>query len=204
MEACDSQSLFMIEDPCEKRTLEIELGAGSDWWSWLCFSFGRGAEPGRLPLVFYRTKGSLAADLLVSDEGLNLVSEGFVAALRECDATGWSLASTDVEVWTKKRGGELISGYSLLVVEGEAAMVRRSQLSEVHQGDGNWLAKGPTFDPTTWDGSDLFSTAGTYFVSCTEKVRSALVARGCSNVEFVPVEAYEQSFLDSQWSRLAP
>lgn len=124
---------------------------------------------------------------------LRLISDRFVGALRDCRASGWSAAPVQL---IDKRGGP-VPGYHVLVVSGRSGPLDRRRTRIVRQeppvpnGEPTFAELGLRFDPSTWDGSDVFVPQHTSVVCLTERVKAAIEGGGLANIVMQPLSEYQ-------------
>lgn len=135
------------------------------------------------PVRFRQHLGSAVADLMMGgDPALLIVSQLVMDTLSGIAATGWG--TWPVECRTKR--GEPIPGLYGLSVIGRCGPPQwgRSERFESQLAPGAPPVphvRGLYFDEDSWDGSDVFSPAGTTFVVVTDRVYGALRASGVRN-----------------------
>jgi hypothetical protein len=140
----------------------------------------RGQAEAPAPLRFDRVDGRTPADMMETTSiFIWLVSAVLVDCLRSCGATGWGTIPAVL-----RDGQRVINGYHVLTVSGRAGptdrSIARDARSDEYPLDGARV--GVYFDPSSWDGTDVFMTADTAHVLVTERVKKALVARRLRNV----------------------
>lgn len=122
-----------------------------------------------------------------------IVSPRFVQLLQELEATGWSTLSVEIT----GAEGEAIEGLSLLVVTGRAGPIdrRRTRIVRVDPpvpaGAPTYSERGLFFEPSSWDGSDLFVPADTAVVAVRHRIKAAVEDRKLTNIRFIPLTEYE-------------
>lgn len=158
---------------------------------------GEAAPPGK---VRYRHhSGGNAYDFIgTTHVVIDLMSDNMRQVLEDVGATGWG--SFPAEVHHKKLG--LLPGYSGLVVTGRCGPIDFSKCRvelrppPVPEGKPMRIGVGLVFDLDRWDGSDLFVADNYYVVLVTQKVETALVQAGISNIRLEPVSEFEIPLID--------
>jgi hypothetical protein len=121
-----------------------------------------------------------------------IVSAKFVDVLRSCRARGW--AAHPAELFDRQKAP--IADYFWLIATSECGptpnrgnrIVR--QEPRVAGGEAVFAEVGVTFDPLSWDGSEIFRPATSHAIYVVDRVRHALVAAKVTNVNFQPVSEY--------------
>lgn len=117
----------------------------------------------------------VATDTIVS----YAISARMRSVLREAQANGWH---------TRKiaANGVMVEGHELLVVTGRCGPVdnKRSafEMRQSKRGVGYPVWTGLFFDPTTWDGSDVFCPSDSGMIFITERVCEAIRKAKLENV----------------------
>jgi len=139
------------------------------------------------PVVFSETTGGKPRDILgTGHAALFLVSDSFVAVLRAQHSIGWT--TFPVEIRTK--AGRTLGGYQGFGVTGRCGPLDQSKPASVilpplsEKGRAVAGRRGIYFDPSTWDGSDVFVPATGGYVFVLEHVRDAMQRARLSNVTF--------------------
>jgi hypothetical protein len=145
------------------------------------------------PLRFIQSSGRRLCDVITHDACLLwLVSEHLTSLAADAKLSGWSTVPSRIT----SKNGDLIEGYSTLIVAGRCGLIHTSQCrTEERQRVGTagvrYQARvGYHFDLASWDGSDFFVPARTGLVFVSEAVRSALEGN-VSNAEFTPLDEAE-------------
>jgi hypothetical protein len=135
------------------------------------------------PVQFKPVEGRKPTDFVGTTLGtLFVVSGAFVDTLRKNGFTGWS---TFPVVISPKKGVEL-RGYTGLAVTGRCGAIDESLSQPIRLepfapgGETTDGLRGMYFDPSSWDGSDIFTPAGTSFVCVAPSVRQALLDAGAA------------------------
>ena len=129
--------------------------------------------------VRFAFEGGGPGDLIVADDAVSrLVSARLRAALTEAGCTGWS----SYPVILEGPNGVVRDEYTGLTVTGRCGRLDASFAERITE-DGWPLVRGITFDPESWDGSDVFTPPETAFVLLSERAQAALDGAGLANVE---------------------
>lgn len=156
----------------------------------LLYGIGIPAEP----VEFRRIAGNRRFDVIPSTyAAIRLVSRRFVKVLEAGRFTGW-------RVWPASIVGidtGHIVDYAGLSILGRCGPIDTSRCARVWRqaipGGKHYLAWfGMYFDPTTWDGSDLFCPDGSSHVIATSRVKIALERATLTNVAFIALPDVEQ------------
>lgn len=123
---------------------------------------------------------SRLSDIEVTDDLGLVLSPQATALLRSLGATGWT-----GEPVTVLRSTEEVVGYERLHVTGRSPRLW-SGFHDDHVREERWAPHVPWVAvhactdpaPDGWDGSDVFSPAGTQYVVVTDRVRQAFGAAG--------------------------
>jgi hypothetical protein len=125
-----------------------------------------------------------------------IVSDAVVQLLRSHGFTGWSLY--DVSVQNKQ--GKLIPGYSGLAITGRCGKIdyaRTVVVPRIRPAGIFPIGRGLLFDPDSWDGSDLFTSAGKVgYIFMVEDVKKAFERAKIRNVSFTQLDQYEVEMMD--------
>lgn len=158
---------------------------------------GRVATPDRLQHEAGSKLYDLLGTTLVADV---VVSSKLTKTLRDCDATGWDIEPAEMT----DRDGKKIREFFWLVVTGRcgkpAGRGSRIEIVRPNSGDGGLLYAevGLSFDPATWDGSDVFQPEGYSLVCITEKVAHAIALAKLTNVSISPMIDYRIDLHDTR------
>lgn len=155
---CESQT---------KDTVVLELLESADRFELL-----KGRLDESMPVPARAPAGRRWLDLVATDTVVvYAVSARFQAVLREAGATGWHTRAIDV-------GGSLVRGHELLVVTGSCGPVDDTKsgyrVQYNREGVGYPVWTGLFFDPTSWDGSDVFCPSDSGMIFITERVCEAI------------------------------
>jgi hypothetical protein len=161
----------------------------------------RGEVTPREPIRFRQDEGSRFYDYVGTTWAvLDVVSDRVLGILNESGFTGW----TTYRIQMSDRGGNRVTGYQGLAVTGRCGPID-DQLSRVEMlsppvPEGRVMPHymGLHFRPETWDGSDVFTPAGTGFVFVTEQVRDALAEAQVTNLSMRPLSEVNRLVLDSR------
>ena len=122
------------------------------------------------------------------DPAVVLFHESLLNRLEIAGITGWHAYPVRVH----GRDGQEIAGYAGLSITGRCGELKKD-LSEqvIEQTPFDELElrfKGRYFDPSTWDGSDVFTpSVPSYYRFLTQRARRTLTHAGIKNVRFVPL-----------------
>lgn len=128
---------------------------------------------------------------------LTLVSERFLAVLRQHNFAGWT--TFPVRVVLSEDGREL-GGYHGLAVTGRAGPIDDSLSEEVvipppvPEGRASPGLRGLCFPPESWDGSDIFTADNEAAIFVVEPVKAALEAAGVTNIDFQRLSEIERTW----------
>jgi hypothetical protein len=126
--------------------------------------------------------GKTPGDVIWTDESLLIAAQWVLDLMREAGFTGW----TTFPVVVLAKDGSPVPGYSGFAVTGRCGPVTvdRSNLIEPERGPA--MYQGLTFDPATWDGSDIFRVnLGPPLVLAP--VKEALERAKVRNLRFTPL-----------------
>jgi len=148
------------------------------------------------PLVFEISQGRKRVDLVGTGyAGLVLVSDSFINVLSDAGFTGW----TTYPVHVLGRVGDELVGYHGLSILGRCGpldLYRGEKIIMAAPPGGTALPgwRGFHFDPSTWDGSDLFLPEGARLLFVVEAVKNALQKAGLSNLSLERITEIERAF----------
>lgn len=120
-----------------------------------------------------------------------LISDRLQGILRERGFSGWSTYAVELH----GKSGEVIPGYSGLVVHGRCGPIDETKSVEVPRDRPSKLKllKGLYFDPATWDGSDFYMPEGkSCWVFVTEEVKESFEKAKIKNVELTALSRAER------------
>lgn len=166
------------------------FGAGEDYPERArSIAIGTGALRLDTPLQARWRSGSEApSDLVAAPYGSpHLVRERVVRALAQCGATGWGTYPATLY----GKDGAPIEGFVGLTVTGRCGPWKLESARRVSAARDGALAEafeGVSFDPASWDGTDVFTdpaTATLLFVS--PRVKRAFDEAGCALGTLVPL-----------------
>jgi hypothetical protein len=162
------------------------------------FALARGEDLPSDPIEFVRDEGRIACDLIGTTYARPvLVSERFLAVLRQHGFTGW--ATFPVRVVLDEKGSEL-DGYDGFAVTGRAGPIDDGLSEEillpppVPEGRPAPGLRGLCFQPGSWDGSDIFTSEDGASIFVVERVKAALEGAGVTNVEFRRLSEIERTW----------
>jgi hypothetical protein len=163
------------------------------------YALTRGEVTLREPIRFRHDEGSRFYDYVGTTWAvLHIVSDRIVDLLRRNGFTGWTMYRVEIT----DRVGQPITGYHGLAVTGRCGPID-DQLSgiailppPVPEGRAMPHHVGMLFRPETWDGSDIFTPAGTAFVFVSEHVRDALAEAQVTNLRMQRLSEVKRLVLD--------
>jgi hypothetical protein len=151
------------------------------------FALARGEERPLEPIEFIRDQGGAPCDVVGTTYAtLTLVSKRFLDALREHGFTGWT--TFPVRIFLEK--GSELEGYHGLAVTGRCGPIDDTLSEEiivppsVPGGRAGPGLRGLCFEPSSWDGSDVFTAAGYAGIFVVKAVKRVLEEVGITNVDF--------------------
>jgi hypothetical protein len=146
-------------------------------------------RPVRPLVVRHEMGGSRPQDAVgMSSAHPLVVSQRLVDALSSHGFEGW----TALPVELHDRAGALVPGYHVLGITGRCGPPRRwRSLSLRGFLKTGAIGYGLHIDPSSWDGSHLFTPVGTTFTLVTEPVKRVLNAARLSNLQFEPISEVE-------------
>jgi hypothetical protein len=121
-----------------------------------------------------------------------LLSERVTGLLRERGFSGWDVVPVELK---DKHGGALPT-YYFLRAKGRCGLIdnsRSAKFDKIMPGGVFPRWRGLYFDPTTWDGSDVFtSSSDVAWVFVVEEVKRAFEKAKVKNVLFTPLDEVER------------
>jgi len=121
-----------------------------------------------------------------------LVSERIHSIFLEHGISGWS----SYRVSLHGKNAEPISGYFGLVINGRCGAIDNSksqQISKRFPAKNSKVWKGIFFDPSSWDGSDLFMPSGRNgWIFATNDVKQVIEKEKIKNIAFNPLGEVER------------
>jgi hypothetical protein len=189
--------LFLLWDPVSPRAyrgrISIELDA---------FGLTRGEAPARPVAVEWATGGRTPGDVIwTTSVAPVIVSDRVLDVLRAAGFRGWDTYPVEVVDAEERR----VPGYHGLSIHARSGPIddsRSVKVDRIFPGGVFPMWKGLFFDPTSWDGSDLFMPAGTNaFIFVVKEVRDAFRKAKIKNVVFKSVTEMENA---SRGQRASP
>lgn len=176
--------LYIMKDAWDKNAFTVKARESAVYYEKAMDLFKGNIVPDN-PIVFLKDRGRKIGDLIVTDGyGIVLLSNRVIDTLREANFTGWS--TFPVEIYSSK--GEIVDGYSGFSVLGNCGRYDITLAKEVMLPGplGNLIPKkmGFYFEPSSWDGSDIFNPAGTWRMVVTESVKEAIERIKATNIQF--------------------
>lgn len=151
------------------------------------FALTRGEYVPPAPIVFEYSSGGKPRDLIGTEfPEIDLVSQRVIDVLRSSGFKGWST----YPVIVLSKSGEHIEGYHGFAVTGRCGPIDDSMSRRVLSAPATpagrpvWALRGLYFDPTTWDGADIFVAEGSALVFLVEDVKRALERASVRNFSF--------------------
>ena len=187
-------SLYVMGTIGNRRALHVRMDEESDERVPDICKLVTGEWKPNTPLVYRYFKGasgSIACDFITTSCATPLlISNRVVEVLRSF--RGWDVYP--VEVYGKD--GRPLPGYHGLQVIGRCGPIQKERarrrivppISE--DGPPSLELVGLHFDPSTWDGSDIFYPQRTCIKVVTEPLMEAMKEARLSNIEFTPAEEY--------------
>jgi hypothetical protein len=132
--------------------------------------------------------GQAPSDVVWTDDGiLVFISKRVVDALSAGGFTGWATIPAIVHAQSSSRRPRYLGlDYFGLAITGRCGPVVPERSTFVTVPPGITMYRGLTFDPATWDGSDLFRVKlSSPFVLV--KVKEVLEVARVENLEFTPL-----------------
>jgi ribosomal protein L24E len=151
------------------------------------------------PIVLHQDMGSQPRDVIwTSAIKPLLIRDSVVDLLEQKEVTGWSTYPIDLP---DVPSGESYRGLSITGRAGEIDDSRSQITMKQYPARLAPVHKGLYFDPSTWDGSDLFVTedANTWLFA-SSKVKSAFDEAGISDVDLVPAGEFERPIVSGEES----
>jgi hypothetical protein len=146
----------------------------------------RGAHVTRRPVEFIRREGEEEVDFVMTARygPIILTSAHFIEVLEQASISGWSTYPVAID----GNGLDLRHSYVGFSITGICGPIdnKRSRKVKRRMRDGHeyemWAGVHP--DMRQWDGSDMFSPAGTFWIFVRPKVRTVVEAAGLRNIDF--------------------
>jgi len=130
---------------------------------------------------------------LISCGFVQLISEKLKNLLVENNITGWK--TYPIKIYDKK--GNSLKDYFGLSITGKCGSIinekseNRTMPPMVSGGPTYEARIGLFFDESKWDGSDIFSPMGTYYIFVSEEVKTLIKQNNITNVHFEPISELE-------------
>ncbi len=146
------------------------------------------------PLEFIVQSGTRLTDLLSTDTAvLDLVSDKLVILLEANRITGWATFPVSV----RDKEGNMINGYRGLVITGKGGKQIHELSNKVWKlpispkGQGREANMGLYFDPTKWDGSDMFTLDDLALTIVKASVKTILRDNKITNIRVKSISEIE-------------
>ena len=149
------------------------------------------------PLKFAQCEGTQWCDFVgTTRAAITLLSTRVFDAFCAAGVTGWEA----VPIVLTNGDGEQLSNFRLLVVTGRSGPIDNSRsiaIARVVPGNpkGATVWKGLYFEEGSWDGTDLFSPAGTALVCVSSKAKGILERESATNIHLVSLVDFERTRL---------
>lgn len=147
----------------------------------------RGEDYSQHPIVFEPRMGGVPRDFILTGyASLFLISPRVIDLLHKNEVTGWS--TYPVEVTGKT--GEPLNGYAGLSITGRCGPPDKPNVRKPWHDPPRWSEnpyewmRRPYFDPSTWDGSDMFVPTGTGHIILVDRVVTLLKRAKVTNARF--------------------
>ena len=189
----DFSKIYRLSKTFASGTVIVNLSKDHDFSFDELKSIGRGEKP--IDSIIGLKKGSRGkypGDYL---DGpwvyLNVFSNKVFEALDKIGATGWRSLPVYIQGFPEPKA----SDYRILVVTGRSGEIDYSRSKPVRmrmspeRGLVDWLI-GQMFDPSSWDGSDIFFPGNTAYIYVTERVKIAIEAVKAKGIKFTPIDEY--------------
>jgi len=179
--------MFVLEAPGDSRAFHGEIGLRVDD----AFAVTRSEKSIESVDVRWSMGAAAPADIVhTSIVAPVIVSDRVVSILR--DFSGWNTYSVKL---IGKNGREF-PGYRGLAVAGRCGPIENSRsimFEKLMPGGVFPYWRGLYFEPTTWDGSDLFMPMdGSGWIFVVERVRRAIESSRVKNVVFTSLDDVER------------
>lgn len=152
----------------------------------------------REPVILRQESGTVPRDFVGTTHAcLFLVSTHVVSSLRSYKVSGWKTYPVEVVL----KDGRSLKDFHGLVVTGVCGGIDNSRSTRVWRNPVSPLGEryeawmGLYFDPSTWDGSDIFVPKSTGYIFVVEAVKQIFERENITNVRFVPITAVERMML---------
>jgi hypothetical protein len=201
MEFPGFQNIFSIGEPFATRPFRGSLREEKRGLDYYALASGR-LVPAR-PIRIVPYGGQEAGDFIWTDAAVvRLVSQRVLGLFRDAQLAGWS--TFPVEVYDRER--RAIGGFSGFSVVGRYGMIDPALSTPIQKqmpGGVFPYFVGYLFDPTSWDGSHIFSPEGTAHMFITRSVYDLLRGAKAKNVEYRPITEmdfgeYEKSLMEAK------
>jgi hypothetical protein len=133
------------------------------------------------------------SDIVWADSDLPpFVSPKVINVLQDHGLTGWDRVPAHVI----DRNGDVHTDYSFLVITGGRCSAldwsRGELINRTEDPPWGWVYRGAQFNPASWDGSDLFRSAGWKYILATERVKTAFERARIPNVVWAALSDQER------------
>ena len=180
--------IFELHDPCADRPFRASLDVTNELSLLRCEAKHETPIPGR-----WAMGGSKPGDVVWTTLAVPvLVSERVVSVLQEGGFSGWDVLPVEL----RDKSGDLLRSHYYLCVSGRSGAVddaRSVKFDKIMPGGAFPRWRGLYFDPTSWDGSDLFMPTGKVaWIFAVEAVKKAFDRAKVKNVQFTPLDEVER------------
>lgn len=124
-----------------------------------------------------------------------LLSERVINALRAKSITGWSAIPVELH----GKDGRRFPPYYFIRINGRCGPIditRSTKIDRIYPGGIRPVLRGLYFDPSTWDGSDIFLPASTTFKIAISPVKELFEDLRVKNISFTRLDEVEQMHVD--------
>lgn len=182
------RAFSILDPPLRSGSLVVEPhGVPLDDFAWI-----QGVGPDG-PIPIRRLMGREPGDIVLGGSpAFLLISRSFQQALQGAEISGW----TTYSIHPAADLTESLDGYMGLAVTGRCQIDDARSIPSLMPppepgGTAYRVWKGLYFDPSSWDGSDIFLEPGHAAVFLTSRCRDALEAARLSDVAFTALADFE-------------
>jgi hypothetical protein len=178
----DFSSVFTLEDPLNGPSFRAKIGEAATI-SAPALLRGETSPPSPVSAVWVRGRRQ-PSDFVWTEQVVPLVSNRVCQLLRRLGITGWS--TYDIDLRGKEH--EHVGGFHGFVVTGRCGPLDNSRSIVLSSTGNSTVLKGMYFEPSTWDGSDIFTTPGdARWIFVTSATENALRKARVRNALLVPL-----------------
>jgi uncharacterized protein DUF1629 len=185
--------MYVLEEPGESRAFRAKIDISVED----AFAFKRGERQPKSPVKCRWAMGDpRPGDVIWTTLGVPLlVSNRVTGILQAGGFKGWTVFPIDLA----GADGQRIAGFHGLSIVGRCGAIenqRSIRVPKKYPGGVFPVWKGLYFDPSTWDGSDIFMPQGKVgWVFVAKGLRDALDSANVGNIDWTPIENVERSVL---------